>query len=352
MSSGTADIRSVSRRYACADDRRAWLELGFTFAVYVAAIVVALASIGTWWLMLPAIFVVSTAGLRIYMIQHDCLHRSFFTSLRVNDMIGTLLSPIAMTPYQATRYKHNQHHAHVSDLDHRDAFEIYVMTLKEWQVASPLERLRYRIYRSPVILILIGPFILYGILRRMPLYGLKTGIGDLILHNVLLGAYVWLIWYLTGWPGLGVWVVSIYIACVFGSLIPYIVHNFEDIHWGVKPELDFQTAALKGSAVLDWGQAFHFAMMNIGYHDLHHLNARIPGYKLQAAHNELEARGLIRSEKIGVVQGLKCLRWKLYDEENSCMVPFPRKPGWIRSSDTGNGAALGATRPKPSGRAV
>lgn len=338
MGSGSAEIRTVSRLYAQADDPRAWLEVGITMLLYVAALVLALSSIGIWWIMAPAILLVSTMGLRIYMIQHDCLHRSFFTSRRVNDIVGTLLSPIAMTPFQATRYKHNLHHTYVSDLDHRDAFEIYVMTLKEWEAAPFLKRLQYRVYRSPVILILIGPFILYGVIRRMPLYGLKTGIGDLVLHNVLLAAFVWLIWYLTGWAGVAVWAASVYFACVFGSLIPYIVHNFEHIHWGSKPELDFQTAALEGSAVLDWGPLFHLAMMNIGYHDLHHLNAKIPGYKLQDAYRDLEARGLIRSEKIGVIDGLKCLRWKLYDEENGRMIPFPRKPR--RAGLGGHGEAL------------
>ena len=160
----------------------------------------------------------------------------------------------------------------------------------------------------------------------MPLYGLKTGIGDLILHNVLLAGYVGLVWYVAGWAGIAVWAGSVYFACVFGALIPYVVHNFEHIHWGVKPELDFETAALEGSSVLDWGRLFDLAMMNIGYHDLHHLNAKIPGYKLKAAHNDLEAHGLIQSEKIGFFEGLGCLRWKLYDEEEGRMIPFPRTP--------------------------
>ncbi len=348
MGAAEKDIRTVARRYARADDRRAWLEAGLSFGLYVTAIAVALVSIGNWWVTVPAIMLTSTMGLRIYMIQHDCLHRSFFTSRRVNDIVGTLLSPIAMTPYQATRYKHNQHHTYVSDLDHRDAFEIYVMTLKEWEAAPALERLRYRIYRSPVILILIGPFLLYGILRRMPLYGLKTGIGDLILHNALLAGYVWLVWHAAGWPGVWVWLASVYLACVFGSLIPYIVHNFEHIHWGVKPQLDFKTAALEGSAVLDWGPVFHIAMMNIGFHDLHHLNAKIPGYKLRAAYEDLDARGLIQSEKIGVIEGLKCLRWKLYDEDGERMIPFPKSPDTAtRSAGCSHSQALASTR-KPA----
>jgi len=325
MGSGVTDIRKASRQYAGADDVRAWLEVGVSFAIYVFAVTVAIASIGTWWVMLPAMLLTATMGLRIYMIQHDCLHRSFFTSRRVNDVVGTLLSPIAMTPYKATRYIHTLHHTYVSDLDRRDAFEIYVMTLKEWEAASPFQKLFYRIYRSPVILILIGPFVLYGILRRMPLYGLKTGIGDLILHNVLLAGYIGFVWYLAGWPGIAVWAGSFYFGCVFGSLIPYIFHNFEQIHWGVKPDLDFETAALKGSSVLDWGWFFDLAMLNISFHDLHHLNAKIPGYRLKTAHTDLEARGLIHSKKIGFFEGLRCLRWKLYDEKLGRMITFPPK---------------------------
>ncbi len=320
------NIRTVSRLHAGADDTRAWTELGLTFTLYTAGLALALASIGTWWIMLPAMVVAAAMGLRIYMIQHDCLHGSFFSSRRVNDVVGILLSPIAMTPYRATQYIHNLHHTYVADRDRRDSFEIYTMTLKEWEAASPLERLRYRVYRSPVILILLGPFLLYTVMRRMPLYGLKTGIGDLVLHNLLVIAYFGSVWYVAGWAGVGVLLGSVYIACVFGALIPYVLHNFENMHCGVKPELDFQTAALEGSSVLDWGRLFDVAMMNIGYHDLHHLNANIPGYKLKVAHEDLEARGLIESQKIGFIDGIRCLRWKLYDEEHGRMIPFPRAP--------------------------
>ncbi len=292
--------------------------------LYFGGLAVGLASIGTWWLMLPAIVLTAAMGLRIYMIQHDCLHRSFFASRDLNDAVGTIISPIAMTPYKATRYIHNQHHTYVSDLDRRDSFEIYVMTVKEWEAAPYWKRVQYRIYRSPFTLILVGPFILYTILRRVPLYGLKTGIGDLVLHNAMLAALVGAIWLYAGWAGIGVWLASVYLACAFGALIPYVVHNFEHIHWGTKPELDFETAALEGSSVLAWGRVFDLAMMNIGYHDLHHLNAKIPGYRLKEAYQELDRKGLLASEKIGFIEGLKCFRWKLYDEERNRMIPFPR----------------------------
>jgi omega-6 fatty acid desaturase (delta-12 desaturase) len=324
--SSNHEIYAASRRFAHSDDRRAWLELSVTLAIYIGAMAIGLTTVGTWWLTVPAVLLAAAMGLRIYMIQHDCLHRSFFTSRKLNDRVGSLLSPIALTPYQATRYSHGLHHTYVSDLERRDAFEIFTMTLKEWQAAPGWKRLQYRYYRSPVVLILIGPFVLYCILRRMPLHGLKTGVGDLIFHNVLLASYLGLVWWAASWGGIAIWAASVYIACTFGALIPYVVHNFEHIHWGRRPELTFKTAALEGSAVLDWGRLFDLTMMNIGYHDLHHLNAKIPGYKLRTAHATLEADGLLRSEKIEFLQSLACLRWKLYDEDNGRMIPFPSAP--------------------------
>lgn len=324
--SSNHEIHAASRRFSRSDDRRAWLELSVTLALYIGAMVIGLTTVGTWWLTVPAVLLAAAMAVRIYMIQHDCLHRSFFTSRKLNDRVGTLLSPISMTPYQATRYSHGLHHTYVSDLERRDAFKIFTMTLKEWQTAPRWKRLQYRYYRSPVTLILIGPFVLYCFLRRMPLNVLKTGVGDLIFHNLLLASYLWLIWWATGWGGIAIWAAAVYCACTFVALIPYIVHNFEHIHWGRRPELTFKTAALEGSAVLDWGRLFHLTTMNIGYHDLHHFNAKIPGYKLRTAHAALEAEGLLQSEKIRFLQGLACLRWKLYDEDNGCMIPFPSTP--------------------------
>jgi omega-6 fatty acid desaturase (delta-12 desaturase) len=259
------------------------------------------------------------------MIQHDCIHRSFFPSRKLCDIVGSLLSPLAMTPYQATRLSHNLHHSHVGDIERRDTFEIYVMTLAEWREAGFWQRIRYRIYRSPLTLVFLGPFVLYLILRRFPLNAFQTGIWDAIFHNVLIATFLFLIWSFAGIPGLLVWLSIVYLTSSLGALIPYIVHNFENVQWGKRDELDFTTAALEGSSVLDWGNFFHLVSMNIGFHDLHHLNAKIPGYNLKEAHESLVEQGLVRPEKIGFIQGLGCLRWKLYDEENGGMVSFPAR---------------------------
>lgn len=315
-------IRSAARAHAHSDDRRATAELVVTLALFFAGLGVGIAAVGNWPVVVAAVMLTAAMGLRTYVILHDCMHGSFFASRRLNDVVGVLLSPIAMTPYRATQHIHNLHHMHVSDLDRRDTFEIRVMTRREWERAGAVERLGYRIYRNPITLILLGPFLFFLLARRLPLCGLRSGVGDLVVHNTLLAGFVYAIWLVSGLPGLLVWLAAVYLACVGGALISYVVHNFETIHWGTKPELDFQTAALEGSAVLDWGPLFDLVTMNIGYHDLHHLNARIPGYKLKAAHADLEAQGLLTPERIGFLEGLRCLGWKLYDEDAGRMITF------------------------------
>jgi len=324
MSDRVMELRKAARQFATSDNPRAWRELAGTLGLYVPAYLIAITQYSNLWLFIPAMVITIAMTMRVYMIQHDCIHRSFFKMRTTNDITGKLLSPIAMTPYEATRYNHNLHHAHVSDLDRRDTFEIYVMTLREWEQSVFWKRLAYRIYRSPFVLVFTGPFIVYLLLRRFPLCCLRTGIGDQIIHNLLILGQIGLTYLIAGTNGLWVWLLIVYLTSTLGVLIPYIVHNFENIHWGTRPDMDFATGALEGSSVLDWGWLFHKAVMNIGYHDLHHLNAKIPGYKLKEAHEYLEAQGLLQPVKIGFFQGLSCYQWKLYDEEGGKMIPFPK----------------------------
>ena len=319
------NLRVAARAYAVSNNARAWTELGATFGAFVGLFLAALFSFEIYWFSVPLVMLLSLAHLRLYIIQHDCAHHAFFESRRLNEWVGMILSGFSMTPFHATQYIHNLHHAHVSDLEHRDTFEIFVMTTEEWEAAGFWRRLGYRLYRSPVTLILVGPFIFFTLIRRFPKEALITGLGKLALHNALVVAVFGVAYLIGGWNGIWVWLGCIYFASVLGAFVSYVVHNFEEIHWGVKPELDFQTAALEGSSVLDWGPFFDLVLMNIGYHDLHHLNSKIPGYRLKEAHRALEADGLLTPVKIGLWDSILCLRWKLYDKRAGVMVGFPNR---------------------------
>ena len=314
------NIRAFSRDYTQKRDGLAWWVLAETLAGYVLSLGLAIRYAELWWAVVPLTVLAGLFGIRVYMIQHDCMHRAYFRARRMNDVLGELLSPISLSPYVATRYNHNLHHAHVGDLDHREAFEIDIMTVEEYRQAPLGRRLWYRFYRSPICLLLLGPFILYLILRRFPRNGLKTGIWWVALHDAMVLAYFAAIYALAGWTGVLVLLGSIYVGATFGAVIPYVVHNFEQVYWGRKPDYSYEKGALEGSSVLRFGAVFDWLTLNIAYHDLHHLNANIPCYRLKRCFEE--AGDLLSSHQIGLREAISCYGWKLYDERAQRMVSF------------------------------
>ncbi|WP_322865472.1 fatty acid desaturase [Aquicoccus sp. G2-2] len=318
-------LREFTRTYTAKNEPRAWGELGGTLIAYVVFMALAIANAAQWWLVVPFTALAGLMGLRIYMVQHDCMHRAYFASRKLNDLIGEVLSPISLSPYVATRYNHFLHHAHVGNLDHREAFEIDIMTVEEYRAAPFLRRFWYRFYRSPFTLLVVGPFVLYVILRRFPRNGFKTGIWWVVLHDAMVLAYFAALYALAGWAGVLVLLGSIYVGATFGAIIPYVVHNFEQVYWGRKPDYTYQKGALEGSSVLRFGALFDWLTLNIAYHDLHHLNGNIPCYRLKRCYEE--AGDLLSSREIGFREALSCYGWKLYDEKAQRMVGFDAARG-------------------------
>jgi len=321
-------IREFSRAYTTKNDKIALFETLWTLAAYGLSVALALSFLGTFWVV-PFTILGGIFGVRVYMIQHDCMHNALFKSRVINDLVGTLVSPISLTPYQATKFNHNLHHAHVGNIEHREAFEIDMMTIDEYLAAPRLKQLWYRFYRSPFTLVFVGPFVLYTVLRRFPRNAFKTGVWWVVLHNAMFLAMFAGLYAVAGWGGVLVQLGAIYVATCFGAIIPYVVHNFEEVYWGRKPEYTYEKGALQGSSVLDFGPVFDFLTANIGYHDLHHLNANIPCYRLKKCYQD--AGDLIASRKIGLRDVIACYGWKLYDERNNRMVGWAslRRPEFV-----------------------
>lgn len=312
------NIRDFTRIYTKRDDRRAWAELGLTLVAYAGFILLGITNADSPWIAAPFAALAGLMAVRVFMIQHDCMHNAFFTSKALNDVVGEMVSPISLSPYVATRHNHNLHHAHVGNLDHREAFEIEIMTVEEYRRAPLWRRLWYRFYRSPFTLLVAGPFVLYLVLRRFPRNGIATGLGWVILHDAMVAGYFALVWWLAGWPGVLVLLGSIYVGATFGAIVPYVVHNFEQVYWGRQPDYSYEKGALRGSSVLRFGRLFDWLTLNIAYHDLHHLNANIPCYNLGRCYHA--SGDLLQSREIGFLEALRCYGWKLYDEHAQKMV--------------------------------
>ena len=255
---------------------------------------VALPYAGVWvaaWLVDPDAWLALALGLvatvflvRMYSLFHDLTHNSMFRSRTANSRWGYLLGFLLFTPYRWWQRQHSLHHANTGNLDKRGPGEIYTMTLAEYERASRLRRLGYRAYRNPLLMLLVGPSLVFLFDRRFPQRGMSRRIlFSVVVTNLALAGWA------TGWIALVGWQTYALIqgttlmagGAIAGWML-YMQHQYEDTYYRAAGEWSFELAALQGSSYLELPRALAWAVGNANYHHVHHLSARIPNYNLRA----------------------------------------------------------------------
>ena len=161
---------------------------------------------------------------------------------------------------------------------------------------------------------MIGPrFVARNARPRMRRSVLGTDVALLLL----IAGVCWLI----GWRNyLLVCGIPALLAGSAGIWLFYVQHQFEDAYWTRRPDWTYADAALKGSSFLKLPRLLQFCSGNIGYHHIHHLDARIPNYNLQRTHDENPVFHTVPTLSIG--DGLRAVKLKLWDEEEERLVTF------------------------------
>ena len=316
------DLRTYTRQFTQQDNRLALLSMGTTFAVYFASLYLAITYVNLWYVMVPMGIVHGIAAVRLYVLQHDMGHHSLFETRMQNEIAGNLVSPFTFAPFEVMKQNHNLHHANIGNLDHRETGEINTMTVAEWNAAGFWQRLTYRLYRNPFVLVPLGSLFTYFIRYRWPKNTTRFGVMGVLLHNLVIAGFIAGLYALFGLTGVAVWFVFSLIGGMMGVFLVYLQHNFEDTYWDRRPGLDPQVAALKGSSALDFGWWFDTMVACITLHDIHHFNARIPSYRLRKCHYGLPEEYAPR--RIKFPEAVAALNLKLWDEEKGRLVGFPK----------------------------
>jgi omega-6 fatty acid desaturase (delta-12 desaturase) len=277
---------------------------------------------------------------RMYSLFHDLTHNSLFESRQANSRWGHLLGFLLFTPYRWWQRQHAIHHAHTGDLEHRGVGEINTMTLAEYEAASRLRRLGYRLYRNPLLMLLVGPSVVFLFERRFPQRGMTPRILlSVVLTNIALVAWV------LGWSmlvGLQTFLLIQGTTLIAGGAIAawmlYIQHQYEDTYYQAPGSWRFELAALQGSSYLQLPRPLAWMVGNANFHHVHHLSAKIPNYQLRAAH---ESHPMFRRTPVVTIRSsIETFRLKLWDTESETLVPFPGRRA--RSRTCGPGFALQA----------
>jgi omega-6 fatty acid desaturase (delta-12 desaturase) len=272
------------------------------------------------------LFTIPAAGLlvRLFMIQHDCGHNALFTSRRANDWTGRILGVLTLTPYDFWRHAHALHHASSGNLDRRGIGDIDTLTVREYLALSTWGKLRYRIYRNPIVIFGLGPAYLFILQHRLPIGSMNRGAMpwlSTLLTNLGIAALCAVLIYAVGLPTfLLIQLPIVMVGASIGVWLFYIQHQFERTYWEHEPEWSHPDAALHGSSFYDLPAPLMWITGNIGIHHLHHLSSRIPFYRLPhilADYPELRNIG-----RITLWESFKCVKLSLWDEDRKQMVPF------------------------------
>lgn len=317
------NLREYTRQYCEKDNRIASLSYFGTFAVYFSSLYLAITYVHLWFVLAPMVVVHAFSAVRLYVLQHDTGHQSLFKTRGQNELAGHMLSPFTFAPFEVMKQNHNLHHANIGNLEHRETGEINTMTLREWNEAGFWQRLTYRLYRNPFILVPLGSLFTYFIRYRWPKNTTRFGVMGVLLHNVVITGYIFGLYLLFGWTGVLVWLGASLLGGMIGVFLVYLQHNFEDTYWDRRPDLDPQIAAIQGSSALDFGWWFDMTVACITLHDIHHFNARIPSYRLRACHYNLPEEWAPR--RIKFPEAVAALNLKLWDEDRNRLVPFPKR---------------------------
>ena len=320
--------REALARYERAHSGRALLDVSTSVLPYFAISAAMYFAMRTSYLLTLALALPAAVALvRTFIVFHDCSHNSFLGSRRANAWLGMSLGLLLFSPFVRWRHDHAVHHATSGDLSRRGTGDIRTLTVTEYRGLPRRSRLGYRLLRNPIVMFGVGPVVALIVGPRIVAQGARermrrSVIGTNVALAVMIGALCWLI----GWRGyLIVFIPPALLAGAIGIWLFYVQHQFEDSYWENTDQWSYADAALRGSSFLKLPAPLRFCTGNIGYHHIHHLNARIPNYNLRRAHEDNPLFHEVPT--LSLRDGLRAVSLKLWDEDRKRMVTFAQARG-------------------------
>jgi omega-6 fatty acid desaturase (delta-12 desaturase) len=318
-------LKRALRDYRGPRPARSVVEVAITILPFVGLWALTWAGLQAGYAIALVLVIPAAAFLvRLFMIQHDCGHHSFFRSRRANDWVGRIIGLLTMTPYAFWRYTHARHHASHGKLDGPRLGGINTLTVDEYRALPPGRRFRYRLYRHPLILFGLGPAWIFLVDNRLPMGFMKAGWMPWISTmgtNLAIAAGVAVMVTLVGaGPFVLIHLPIVLLAASVGVWLFYVQHQFEHTYWAHDEDWRFHEASLHGSSYYDLPAPLRWVTANIGVHHVHHLCSGIPGYRLPEVLRDYPE--LRQVSRLTLLESLRLIRLGLWDEDKQRLVSF------------------------------
>jgi acyl-lipid omega-6 desaturase (Delta-12 desaturase) len=310
----------ATKPYASDSSARSWWYVLSTAVLLTASLV------GTLWSFHWAGRIVCSVFsglliLRLFVIYHDQQHHAILPESRFAEGLMRAFGILSLSPSSIWRSSHNYHHKHNSKLRSAHIGSFPIMTRAEYLRSSRGQRFEYLFMRHPLTILFGYLFVfLYGMCLypffNQPREHYDCGIAFVV--HILIAVTLT---YCFGWPALLLTqIIPHFIASAIGSYLFYAQHNFPSVSFYDRAGWAYEKAAMESSSYLKTGRLWAWFTANIGYHHIHHLNARIPFYRLPEVISQIPELSKPKTTSLRPSEVIRCLRLKVWDVEAQQMV--------------------------------
>lgn len=319
----------ATKPFAKEDRKKSWIYLLSTLFLLLGLIAVTVL-VPFFPVKLVSGILLALVIVRMFVIYHDFLHHAILHKSAVADFIMTLFGIFILAPKSIWKRSHDYHHSHNSKLFSASIGSYPVATKSKFMSMSPAERRKYLAIRHPITIGLgyLSMFI-YGMCLSSFLSSPRRHLDSLLALVLHAGISTAVIIFL-GWQ---VWFCALLlpfcIACSIGAYLFYAQHNFPGVIFKSNADWAYDSAALQSSSYMVMNPFMAWVTGNIGYHHIHHLNSRIPFYRLPEVMAHFPELQQATRTSLSFKDIRACFKLKIWDPEQNQMIGLKKQPSLV-----------------------
>jgi len=258
---------------------------------------------------------------RTFVIYHDYQHGTILRKSRIAKIFMEIVGMYILAPPSVWKRTHNYHHKHNSKLFSASVGSYPIMTKEKYLNSTKLQRFSYLASRHPITIGLgYLTIFFYGMCVSSFISSPKRHYDSLITIILHFAAAFLLIWFFGWLTFLLVMIIPFTIAFALGAYLFYAQHNFPGVMFKQNAKWTYENAALASSSFMKMSRLMNWFTANIGYHHIHHINARIPFYRLPEAMKKVPELQHPKTTSLKIKDVIACFRLKIWDSEKEEMI--------------------------------
>ncbi len=314
------ELIRATRPYAVDSTLKSWWHVGSTAFLLAAALVGTLFNFH-WAARVLCSIASGLLMVRMFVIYHDQQHHAILPRSRLAEVFMRLYGIFILSPSSIWRSSHNHHHNHNSKLRGAHIGSFPIMTREQFEKTAGARRFKYLFMRHPLTILFGYVFIFLFGMCVYPFFNSPSKHYDSLIAFLVHVALVACVAVFLGAQALLLTILMpFFIATAIGGYLFYAQHNFPTVTFSDNAGWTYETAALTSSSFMKTNGFMAWVTANIGYHHVHHLNSRIPFYRLPEVMKALPELQAAKTTSLHPAEIWRCLRLKVWDVAAQRMV--------------------------------